>query len=66
MMKFVQATYPGDISTYQQYLSYYWPNFDQIFWTSVYGALNFVDHIFLVKQISIEQKKIWTKFFLDQ
>ena len=32
---------PGDICTYQQYLSSYWPNFDQTFWTQFFGGLNF-------------------------
>ena len=41
------AICPGDIHPHQQYLSYYYPNFDQNFWSQFWGDLIFVHHIFL-------------------
>ena len=50
---------PGDICPYQQYLSYYWPDFDEHFWTHYFGGLNFsTPHLFL-------SEFVWTRFFFD-
>ena len=51
---------PSNICPYQEYLSCYWHNFDHTFLTQSYGALNFVDNIFL-DQTFFDQNIFGTK-----
>ena len=57
---------PGDIYPYQDYLSCYWPNFDQTFWaltfwTPIFSVLNFV-----WSKKKFDQKVIWPKKISNQ
>ena len=45
---------PGDICPYKQYLSCYWSDFDQTFWTQFFWSHNFCG-----------PKCSWTKLFQD-
>ena len=51
---------PRNICPYQQYLSCYWADFDQSFWTQFFGALIFIDHNFFGPNF------FRLKYFLDQ
>ena len=63
---------PGNICPYQEYLSCYWPNFDQTFWTRFFAGFeflwtqNFVDSKFLWTQKIFDLKLYQPKKILDQ
>ena len=60
---------PGNICPWQEYLSYYWPNFDQTFWTQFFGGLNFFLINILLDPNFFDPKCFWTicwaEYFID-
>ena len=61
----------SNICPYQEYLIYYWPNFDQTFEPNIFGALDFLDKNFLrpkflvTQFFFVSQKTIGTKILLN-
>ena len=56
---------PGNICPYQEYLSCYWPNFDQTFWTQFFAGFKFFDPKFLWTQNFVDSKFLWTQKIFD-
>ena len=50
---------PGNICPYQKYISCYWSDFDQTFWTQLLGA-------FFGPMNLLYPKLFWAKFFLTR
>ena len=57
---------PGDICSYQEYLSYYWTNFDNTFCTQNFGGLNFFLHYFFGTNISFDPNFMNKNYFLTK
>ena len=55
---------PGDICPYKQYLSCYWSDFDQTFWTQFFWSHNFLDQNVLCQNFSKTQNFIRAKSFI--
>ena len=56
---------PGDICPNEQYLSCYWSDFDQIFWTHFFGCQDFCGPKFFLNPKFFSRPKIllWPKVF---